>query len=86
MHKSHIKNVNHMHIESLEVSISFDTTIDQHLQPIAKKKKGSSKHSPFLVPIALAFAQPIACNNPMAPLVVTNDVEPKPLSCINVTP
>lgn len=48
-------------------------------------KNGSSKHSPFLVPIALAFAQPITCNDPMAPLVVNNDVKPKPLSCIDVT-
>ncbi len=51
-----------------------------------QEKNGSSKHSPFLVPIALAFAQPIVCNDPMTPLVVTNDVEPKPLSCIDVTP
>ncbi len=49
-----------------------------------QEKNGSSKHSPFL--IALAFAQPIICNDPMAPLVVTNDVEPKLLSCIDVTP
>ncbi len=38
MHKTHVKNVNHMHKESFEVSISFDTTIDQHLQPNARKK------------------------------------------------
>jgi hypothetical protein len=51
-----------------------------------QEKNGSSKHSPFLVPIALAFAQPITCNDPMAPIVVTNDVEQKPLFCIDVTP